>query len=185
LRPRLTILRNIQYSGPGYGTISDPSLGIAASTLPSQTIHPPQGSLETPEKTNNNIKFSHTSLAPSKTCTQCKASFRTHRALKKHADTTKHVAYKCTCEAEFSRLYSLDQHIHDYVAITRSSQEAGEVESGAQDGAEGIMQGGGRVFPCLYCSKYVDEKAFTRKDHLTQHLVGYHKFERGRVQTRC
>lgn len=85
------------------------------------------------------------------------------------------------CEAEFSRLDSLNRHIHDYVATTGNSQEAGEAGSGAQDGAEGIMQGGGRVFPCPYCSKYVDEKAFTRKYHLTQHLEGYHKFERGRV----
>jgi hypothetical protein len=34
-------------------------------------------------------------------------------------------------------------------------------------------------FPCKYCKKYRGQNGFKRKDHLTQHLRGYHHIGEG------
>lgn len=69
-----------------------------------------------------------------------------------HAATTGHAPFACSyksCEREFSRSDSLKRHI------------AQHLESQPR-------------YECPHCYKHNGEKAFKRRDHLTQHLRGYH-----------
>ena len=106
------------------------------------------------KKKENDSEFIHRPLAPLNTCSECHTNFGTNLALKNHAKATNHAAHKCTCQATFSRIDCLNRHIHDFSTAK-----------------------GGGGFPCRYCTKYVGDKAFLRKDHLAQHLRGYHKIE--------
>ncbi|KAF4636822.1 hypothetical protein G7Y89_g1270 [Cudoniella acicularis] len=111
------------------------------------------GRTENNENPPNFIHCRLTFAAPN-TCSKCFAHFRTNSALNNHAKITRHAAYKCTCQATFSRLDCLNRHVQDFV-------------TGPGAGA----------FPCRYCRKHIGDKAFTRKYHLAQHLRGYHKIE--------
>ena len=58
------------------------------------------------------------------------------------------------CEKKFSRLDTYQRH-------QRTHQEDA------------------KRFPCKYCKKYRGKNAFGRKDHLTQHVRGYHHINEG------
>ncbi|KAF4614363.1 hypothetical protein G7Y89_g15374 [Cudoniella acicularis] len=85
------------------------------------------------------------------TCHECKASLQTKAALDAHAKAAQHSPYSCKCGKLFSREDVLDRHIH-------SSQRT-------------------KTYPCPHCKKYRGAKAFSRRDHLTQHVRGYHHIE--------
>ncbi|KAH6670410.1 hypothetical protein B0J14DRAFT_96458 [Halenospora varia] len=95
---------------------------------------------------------SHARLEEDSTaCIQCKESFDTKGALDAHAKYSQHSPYSCKCGKLFSRCDILDRHIH-------SMQPT-------------------RTYPCPHCKKYRGTKAFSRRDHLTQHIRGYHHIE--------
>ncbi|KAI1182462.1 hypothetical protein F5B17DRAFT_435609 [Nemania serpens] len=81
------------------------------------------------------------------TCLQCFRTFRNDSELVKHGNNTAHKPYVCHCGGTFSRLDSLTRHC-----------------------SEG-------QYPCPVCTKHDGNKAFTRHDHLLQHLRVAHKFD--------
>lgn len=86
------------------------------------------------------------------TCNECDESFGSQEDLGQHAGEEGHAALICNqpdCGRAFSRLdiYKRHQLSHDEDA---------------------------KRYPCKYCKKYRGNKGFKRKDHLTQHLRGYH-----------
>jgi hypothetical protein len=84
-------------------------------------------------------------------CNECSEHLPHKSALDNHAKQTQHRAYACSCSATFTRLDVLDRHIQTFNPKT--------------------------FYPYTYCSKFSGLRAFTRQDHLTQHLRGYHKME--------
>ncbi|KAE9369755.1 hypothetical protein N431DRAFT_53088 [Stipitochalara longipes BDJ] len=84
-------------------------------------------------------------------CNQCSQPFPHKSALDKHAKQTRHKAHACSCGITFTRFDVLNRHVQSFNPKT--------------------------VYPCSYCSKYTGMSAFTRRDHLTQHLRGFHKIE--------
>ncbi|KAN0099238.1 hypothetical protein V8E51_013013 [Hyaloscypha variabilis] len=90
-------------------------------------------------------------------CNECSERFPHKSALDNHAKQTQHGAYVCNCGVTFTRLDVLGRHIQTF---NRS-----------------------KSYPCTYCSKFSGPEAFTRRDHLTQHLRGYHKIENSTEST--
>jgi len=84
-------------------------------------------------------------------CNECSWQFPYKGALDSHARQTLHSPYVCYCGAPFSRLYDLDRHIQTFDRKT--------------------------LYPCPHCSKFSGPNAFARRDHLTQHLRGFHNIE--------
>ena len=85
-------------------------------------------------------------------CQQCAVFFRTQYLLEDHASTTGHASFICghgDCNKMFARLDTCQRH-------QMSHREDA------------------KRFPCKYCRKYRGSNGFKRKDHLTQHLRGYH-----------
>ena len=84
-------------------------------------------------------------------CDECSRQFGSMTPLQMHAATTLHSPYICVCGKKFSRLADLERHWEQYPE-TRISPR----------------------FPCTYCKNHRGDKAFGRKDHLTQHIRNYH-----------
>jgi hypothetical protein len=84
-------------------------------------------------------------------CNECSLRFPHNSALNTHAKQTQHAPYACTCGVTFSRVDVMNRHLEKH------NPKAS--------------------YPCPHCSKYSGTKAFTRRDHLTQHLRGYHNIE--------
>ncbi|KAI2611677.1 uncharacterized protein GGS25DRAFT_483632 [Hypoxylon fragiforme] len=89
------------------------------------------------------------------TCAECKRSFPTRKELKCHAESWNHTkfVFKCSCGNTFARSDALNRHC--------------KTLSPAGDGK----------YPCTSCKSHRGKHAFRRKDHLIQHLRGYHKFD--------
>ncbi|KAF2123107.1 hypothetical protein BDV96DRAFT_14387 [Lophiotrema nucula] len=88
-------------------------------------------------------------------CTACGASFSSQGGLGYHTSVTGHTGLACRyedCGKTFSRLDTFSRH-------QRNHQE---------DASR---------FPCKLCKKYRGSNGFKRKDHLTQHMRGYHHVE--------
>jgi len=84
-------------------------------------------------------------------CLECSLRFRNKSALNSHARQALHSPWVCKCGKTFSRLDDLKRHANSYKRTTKH--------------------------PCPYCSKFRDERAFPRKDHLAQHIRNYHHIE--------
>ncbi|KAH8663291.1 hypothetical protein BGZ61DRAFT_522982 [Ilyonectria robusta] len=85
-------------------------------------------------------------------CIECKESFSTKTALDLHGSQLGHSPFACTCGGRFSRSDVLARHV--------KSKEVGQPQ-----------------YPCHFCNRHQGEAAFRRRDHLTQHLVQYHKHD--------
>jgi hypothetical protein len=85
------------------------------------------------------------------TCQEFNLQFPSRAALDIHAKESQHSPYWCLCQKAFSRIDVLDRHV-------RNSQPTGD-------------------FPCLHCTIYRGSRAFACRDHLLQHLRGYHHIE--------
>jgi hypothetical protein len=97
----------------------------------------------------DHLKTSHPGLF---ICAQCDTPFDKQFLLERHASNSGHASFLCDrqdCGKTFLRLDTYQRHwkVH-------------------QDDTE--------RFPCKYCKKYRGTNGFKRKDHLTQHLRGYH-----------
>ncbi|KAI1276315.1 hypothetical protein F5Y07DRAFT_399573 [Xylaria sp. FL0933] len=98
--------------------------------------------------------FSHHAIWDDLTiaCGECNETFQDETKLLKHAKHQKHSPYACSCGIRFARNDTLTRHL-------KSFTEA-------------------RVkYPCTLCKRHRDKASFRRRDHLVQHLRGYHKLE--------
>ncbi len=86
-------------------------------------------------------------------CQECNSQFPTKVMLDSHAKATLHAPYGCLCGKHFSRIDVLKRHIQSLLAT--------------------------ESYPCPHCKKHRGPQAFTRHDHLTQHLRNHHKIEPG------
>ncbi|RFU34071.1 hypothetical protein B7463_g2321, partial [Scytalidium lignicola] len=107
---------------------------------------------------NLHVKKEHVELLR---CNQCgyKADgcdFKWWSKAVNHANTTSHLAFLCPdleCTMAFSRADVLRRHY-----MTKHEANAAR-------------------YPCPHCKKYKGSSSFKRKDHLVQHLQGYHNFK--------
>jgi hypothetical protein len=92
-------------------------------------------------------------------CADCGEVFQSKRHANEHADKSGHAPYQCgapDCDSQFTREDSLRRHmtLHE----------------------DRVLR-----YPCPHCKKYKGINGFKRKDHLMQHMRGYHHIEdRGR-----
>ncbi|KAF2796329.1 hypothetical protein K505DRAFT_359368 [Melanomma pulvis-pyrius CBS 109.77] len=95
------------------------------------------------------MKTSHPELYK---CRECNTSFNSQFELEFHASRLGHALFICGhpwCGKPFGRLDTFQRHQRTHQKDTKR-------------------------FPCKYCNKYRGSNGFKRKDHLTQHLRGYH-----------
>ncbi|KAK1688534.1 hypothetical protein BDP55DRAFT_47628 [Colletotrichum godetiae] len=85
-------------------------------------------------------------------CVECSVEFKNKSKLEEHATEAQHKPFACSCGKDFSRLDVLNRHL----------------DSMGTDMPK---------YPCLFCKSHRDENGFRRRDHLLQHVRGYHKFE--------
>ncbi|KAF6821340.1 CROL alpha [Colletotrichum sojae] len=85
-------------------------------------------------------------------CVECQAGFRTKAKLEQHANEAQYSPFACMCGKKFARLDVLNRHLDSL--------------------GDGMPK-----YPCSFCKKYRGKDGFRRRDHLLQHIRGYHKFE--------
>lgn len=85
-------------------------------------------------------------LAGWRGCSECHQFFNDGSELRKHAKSEQHSSYHCECGTRFERLGSFYRHVHSYLPSSR--------------------------YECPGCRR---RKAFRRRDHLIQHIRGYHR----------
>ncbi|KZL80333.1 amp-binding enzyme [Colletotrichum incanum] len=86
------------------------------------------------------------------TCVECKMKFRNNAKLQEHGNEAQQSPYSCVCGKTFARLDVLNRHL----------------DSLGTDLPK---------FPCQFCKRHRGKDGFRRRDHLQQHIQGYHKFE--------
>ncbi|KAI1471642.1 uncharacterized protein F4812DRAFT_414959 [Daldinia caldariorum] len=90
-------------------------------------------------------------------CIECNESFQTRGQLNVHAGQTMHYLFACSCGEKFSRLDARSRHISSF-------------------------RKGSPSYPCKLCKRHRGRKAFHRRDHLVQHLRGYHLLDEGEIR---
>ncbi|KXH33190.1 hypothetical protein CSIM01_07622 [Colletotrichum simmondsii] len=85
-------------------------------------------------------------------CVECSVEFKNKSKLQEHANEAQHNPFACSCGKNFARLDVLSRHL----------------DSMGTDMPR---------FPCQFCRSHREENGFRRRDHLLQHIRGYHKFE--------
>ncbi|KAI0384889.1 hypothetical protein F5Y04DRAFT_248001 [Hypomontagnella monticulosa] len=93
-------------------------------------------------------------------CVECNRSFPNQTALNEHGERGKHGCVACSCGAKFARQDVLNRH------CTSFRKDASK-------------------FPCKFCKRHRGNRAFRRRDHLVQHLQGYHKFDSEEILKIC
>ncbi|KAI1805688.1 hypothetical protein F4811DRAFT_513874 [Daldinia bambusicola] len=93
-------------------------------------------------------------------CIECNASFDTLSLLNNHAMKTQHYSFACLCGERFSRYDAQGRHIKSFRKDSRS-------------------------YPCNLCKRHRGRKAFHRRDHLVQHLRGYHQLDTKEITNHC
>ncbi|CAI0646806.1 unnamed protein product [Colletotrichum noveboracense] len=85
-------------------------------------------------------------------CAECKEVSKSKAKLQQHANEAQHSPFACVCGRKFARLDVLNRHL---------------------DSLGNQMP----KYPCSFCKKHRGKNGFKRRDHLVQHIRGYHKFE--------
>lgn len=88
------------------------------------------------------------------TCLECQNHFGTASELYVHCYKHKHQAYGCKCGSLFSRSDVLVRHLNRYHPTMPK-------------------------YPCLQCNRHRGYDGFRRREHLDQHLQGYHHHQTG------
>ena len=119
-----------------------------------------------PVQLRNHQRFGHgpdhrrSDTVDSLTCVECNASFTNNAKLELHANSHQHSPFACICGIRFARIDVLYRHIDSF----------------------GLEM---PKFPCAYCKRHRGKNGFRRRDHLVQHLRGYHKFDSEQVEDAC
>ena len=90
-------------------------------------------------------------LADPNACVECSQSFANGWLLVEHCSNEVHAAFMCKCGKGYARLDVLGRHLKTYQLDLRK-------------------------YTCPQCNSHGRGKSFKRKDHLTQHIRGYHHF---------
>ncbi|KAK9424548.1 hypothetical protein SUNI508_03424 [Seiridium unicorne] len=85
-------------------------------------------------------------------CIECGEILPYRAHLQAHANLKQHSPFQCICGKKFARLDVLHRHFDSY----------------GRDMPK---------FPCTFCKSHRGKLGFRRRDHLVQHLRGYHKFD--------
>ncbi|KAK6071888.1 hypothetical protein SCUP515_07672 [Seiridium cupressi] len=85
-------------------------------------------------------------------CIECGEISPSRAQLQAHANLKQHSPFQCICGKKFARLDVLHRHFDSY----------------GRDMPK---------FPCTFCKSHRGKLGFRRRDHLVQHLRGYHKFD--------
>ncbi|KAK3943556.1 CROL alpha [Diplogelasinospora grovesii] len=85
-------------------------------------------------------------------CIECNKVYRNRGQLQDHANESQHSPFACKCGAKFARVDVLNRHL----------------ESLGTDIPK---------HPCPYCKSRRGKNGFRRRDHLIQHIRGYHKLD--------
>ncbi|KAF2965061.1 hypothetical protein GQX73_g8523 [Xylaria multiplex] len=89
-------------------------------------------------------------------CAECNGTFGGPVELSQHADECQHSSYACFCGVKFARHDTLLRHLNGFT------------EKGAR-------------YECTFCRRHLGKQAFRRRDHLVQHLRGYHNMEQEKI----
>ena len=82
-------------------------------------------------------------------CMECSQSFSNPSQLGQHCSDEVHTGFMCKCGKGYARLDVLYRHLTTYDPDLRK-------------------------YTCPHCNSHSGRKSFKRKDHLTQHIRGYH-----------
>ncbi|KAI0130647.1 hypothetical protein F4814DRAFT_138469 [Daldinia grandis] len=93
-------------------------------------------------------------------CIECNTSFPRQAALNDHTFISQHNPCACSCGKSFSRSDALNRHCNSFRKADCS-------------------------YPCKFCKHHRDRQGFRRRDHLVQHLGGYHKFDQEKIDRNC
>lgn len=85
-------------------------------------------------------------------CIECGEILAYQAQLQAHGKSEQHNPFQCICGTKFARLDVLHRHMDLY------GSEMPE-------------------HPCNFCKRHRGRRGFKRRDHLVQHLQGYHKFD--------
>ncbi|KAI1366344.1 hypothetical protein F5Y08DRAFT_301400 [Xylaria arbuscula] len=85
-------------------------------------------------------------------CAECGDIAEDESKLISHAKNQKHSPYACSCGVKFARTDALNRHIKSFLKESAKYQ-------------------------CTFCKRHRGKNAFRRRDHLVQHLRGYHKMD--------
>lgn len=94
------------------------------------------------------------------TCASCVQGFNSSASPEKHGKDVNHQPFKCACGKGFGRPDTLKRH---KASACKLRLPLLDVQP---------------RFGCPFCSNHDGNKAFARRDHLDQHLRGFHKFEK-------
>lgn len=89
-------------------------------------------------------------------CIECHQVMSCRARLQEHANSTQHSPFQCACGTRFARLDVLHRHIDSYDKAMPK-------------------------FPCTSCKFHRGKLGFRRRDHLVQHLRGYHKLDQEEI----
>ncbi|RYP28051.1 hypothetical protein DL767_007382 [Monosporascus sp. MG133] len=93
-------------------------------------------------------------------CIECNTAFENQAQLHIHSNTHQHNPLACTCGVKFARVDVLNRHIRNFSKDTPG-------------------------FPCTYCRSHRGKAGFRRREHLVQHLEGYHKLDPEEIEKAC
>ena len=85
-------------------------------------------------------------------CVDCGMMFQLAHELEDHGKQHSHKPFGCGCGCQFTRSDALTRHLNTY-------------------------SNGAPKYPCNYCKHHRGPNGFRRRDHLLQHLRGYHKLD--------
>lgn len=94
----------------------------------------------------------HERVGSAGTCMECFQTFRADTYLNFHATSESHTAFMCKCGKGYTRLDVLSRHLDSYRPELPK-------------------------FKCPHCKSNSGGKSFKRKDHLTQHIRGFHSID--------
>ena len=97
----------------------------------------------------NHDDHERVTLADPNACVECSQSFANGWLLGEHCSDEAHAGFMCKCGKGYARLDVLNRHLKTYQPDLRK-------------------------YTCPHCNSHNGGKSFKRKDHLTQHIRGYH-----------